>query len=273
MHNFSGAIAGLGAFKILTRVLTAAVLIPIVLVSLYLGGPVFLIFMAVYTLGAVVEFARLLRFSLPASWAAGAAMVLPYYANLYWQIIPWDIYLILFLLIAAAVLFVFNFTRCSFLQCAGLIFAGLFVPVLASTLFTIRNMEQGLYLTLAVFILTWGTDSGAFFTGMAWGRKKLAPAISPNKSWAGAIGGLITGVIIAVGFGLLINVNVWGMILWGCVTATAGQLGDLCESAIKRYAGVKDSGNLFPGHGGFLDRIDSLLFTAAVSYIFFGMVL
>ena len=227
--------------------------------------------MAVYTLGAVVEFARLLRFSLPASWAAGAAMVLPYYANLYWQIIPWDIYLILFLLIAAAVLFVFNFTRCSFLQCAGLIFAGLFVPVLASTLFTIRNMEQGLYLTLAVFILTWGTDSGAFFTGMAWGRKTGASHFS-NKSWAGATGGLITGVIIAVGLAC-INVQCLGHDLCGCVTATAGQLGDLCESAIKRYAGVKDSGNLFPGHGGFLDRIDSLLFTAAVSYIFFGMVL
>ena len=117
--QFSGVIAGLGAFKILTRGLTAAVLIPIVPVSLYLGGPVFLIFMAVYTLGAVVEFARLLRFSLPASWAAGAAMVLPYYANLYWQIIPWDIYLILFLLIAAAVLFVFNFTRCSFRGAPG----------------------------------------------------------------------------------------------------------------------------------------------------------
>lgn len=154
-----------------------------------------------------------------------------------------------------------------------MVMAGLYIPMLLSTLYMLRNLENGFVLTLLVLLLTWGTDTGAFFAGKFLGRSKLAPAISPNKSWAGAWGGLITAVIIAVVFGILTEANVFLFAIWGAITSVLGQIGDLAESAFKRYAGVKDSGNLLPGHGGVLDRVDSLLFTAAISYIFFGMVL
>jgi phosphatidate cytidylyltransferase len=253
------------------RLLTAAVGIPVVIAALYFGGPVFFIFMALFSLGAMFEFARMLGLSQPLSAAAGGTIVIPYYLNLYFHFIPWDAYLLLYIIIAASIFFVFCFSKLSFQQSSGLIFGGIYITVLASTLALVRNMDKGMFLTLAVFLVTWGTDSGAFFVGMLLGKRKLAPAISPNKSWAGALGGFISGIIIATAIGILIKGNVLIFFLWGCAGAIFGQIGDLCESAFKRFAGVKDSGKFFPGHGGFLDRIDSLLFVSALAYIFFGV--
>lgn len=240
---------------------------------LYLGGPVFLGFLALFALVATTEFARILGLPLPVSIAAALIIGLPYFLNFYFGLIPWATYILLYLVFSTSIIFVFLYSKFTFKQGVGLIFAGLYVPILASSLAAVRNLDNGMIYTLAVFLLTWGTDSGAFFIGKHWGKKKLAPAISPNKSWAGAIGGLVVGVMIAVVFGILTNGNALFFALWGVVASTFGQIGDLCESAFKRHVGVKDSGNLLPGHGGFLDRIDSLLFTSAISYIFFGMVI
>lgn len=254
-----------------TRFITAAIGIPVVLAALYVGGPVFHVFMAAYSLGAMFELCRMLGLTKGFSALAAGAIVIPYYLNLSLHYLPWDVFLLLYVIITASSFFVFGYTRLTFHQSAGLIFGGFYIPVLASTLALVRGMEQGMYLTLAVFLVTWGTDSGAYFIGMLLGKKKLAPAISPNKSWAGAIGGFFTGIIIATAIGIIIKGNVLIFFLWGCAAAVMGQIGDLCESALKRQAGVKDSGSFFPGHGGFLDRIDSLLFVSALAYIFFGV--
>jgi len=262
-----------GGIKILARIITAAVGIPIVLGALYIGGPVFLILLALVTFGAVFEFIRLLNLSLGFAVIASGTIVFSYFCNLHWAIIPWEAMLFLYLIISASLLFVFLYGKLSFLQSAGTIFGGIYITVLASTLYLLRDLENGFFLTLAVLLITWGTDSGAFFVGKYAGKAKLAPAISPNKSWAGAWAGLVTGVIIAVFVGILMNENLLLFALWGLVASVFDQVGDLCESAFKRMAGVKDSGTILPGHGGFLDRIDSLLFTSTLSYIFFGMVL
>jgi len=232
-----------------------------------------MVFTAVFSMAALLEFIQLLGLSFHFSAAASLVVIVPYYANLYFQVLSWDTYLLVYLMLSASIFFVFLYSRLDFLKAAGMIFGGLYVPVLASMLYLVREMEQGLILTLGVLLVTWGTDSGAFFIGKLLGRRKLAPGISPNKSWAGAWGGLISGIIIALGFGILMDANILHFALWGLITSIACQTGDLCESAFKRFAGVKDSGTMLPGHGGFLDRIDSLLFTAAVSYIIFGVVI
>ena len=123
------------------------------------------------------------------------------------------------------------------------------------------------------FLLTWGTDIGGYAFGRMVGGRKLMPSVSPGKTVAGAVGGFVLAVIIAIAYDrfALRPVGQLGMLLQGTVlfallVSAADQVGDLVESMLKREAGVKDSSHLIPGHGGMLDRIDSLLFTLPVSY-------
>jgi phosphatidate cytidylyltransferase len=111
---------------------------------------------------------------------------------------------------------------------------------------------------LLVLLLVWIADTAAYFVGRAWGKRKLAPSISPGKSWEGAIGGLAGGALYAIITGFFIQPAQWaGFLAAAVILAMVSIVGDLFESAAKRQAGVKDSGTLLPGHGGILDRIDS----------------
>jgi len=123
---------------------------------------------------------------------------------------------------------------------------------------------SGAWWLLYVMLLVWGADSGAYMFGRLFGKHKLAPKVSPGKTWEGFFGGLVTSAVIAWLFGLWAPLSISPGVLLTCslVAALASVLGDLTESMFKREAGIKDSGQLIPGHGGILDRIDSL--TAAV---------
>lgn len=134
----------------------------------------------------------------------------------------------------------------------------------------IQDNLQGLILLLYVFILVWGADTGAYFAGRKFGKHKLAPRVSPGKTWQGVVGGLITATALATIFvyfnqhNLLNNVSLSQFVLLSVITVALSVLGDLTESMFKREAKIKDSSQLIPGHGGILDRIDSL--TAAVPF-------
>lgn len=138
----------------------------------------------------------------------------------------------------------------------------------------------GTLLVALPLALTWGTDTGAMLVGRLWGKTKLMPTISPGKTIAGAWGGAVVSVVVAmlaVRFALHPHANLTmstaAAAALGLVVSVAGQVGDLVESMFKRQAGVKDSSALIPGHGGALDRIDSLLFTLPVAYVLFGLLL
>jgi len=122
----------------------------------------------------------------------------------------------------------------------------------------------GAWWLLFVLLLVWGADSGAYMFGKMFGKHKLAPKVSPGKTWEGFLGGLVTSALIAVLFATLapLTVSTGTLVICAIIATLASVLGDLTESMFKREAGIKDSGNLIPGHGGILDRIDSL--TAAV---------
>jgi len=131
------------------------------------------------------------------------------------------------------------------------------------------GLGAGLWWLFVLFGGVWGFDTGAFFAGHFWGRHKLAPRISPGKTWEGIFGGLIFSIAAAVLFAALPLGIPWYLgVLLGILVGVAAALGDLAESLIKRQTHVKDSGQFFPGHGGVLDRIDSLLFAILVIYIF-----
>lgn len=135
-------------------------------------------------------------------------------------------------------------------------------------------IEAGGVLLGLPLLLTWATDIGAFFVGRAVGGRKLIPAVSPGKTVSGAIGGIVVSVVVAwlyVRFALRpaaqLALTAGGIVLFGIVVSVAAQIGDLVESLLKREAGVKDSGSLLPGHGGVLDRLDSLFFVLPTAYL------
>lgn len=126
-------------------------------------------------------------------------------------------------------------------------------------------VENEMY-ALFTILVTWANDTTAFFIGTKFGKHKLSPRISPKKSIEGSIGGLAGGLVIAVLLGFLYRRSLLPMLILGTLVVIAGQFGDLVESIIKRNIGVKDSGSFLPGHGGVLDRFDSLLIAAPVAY-------
>ena len=133
-----------------------------------------------------------------------------------------------------------------------------------------NNGPEGVYFVVWFLIVIWSTDVGAYFFGKIIGGIKLAPKISPNKTWAGFFGGLVSAVLATSVF-ILIFYSFWDgyLLFWACaVISIIGQVGDLIESWCKRRLGVKDSGKLIPGHGGVLDRVDSILLSAPVAGLF-----
>ena len=126
--------------------------------------------------------------------------------------------------------------------------------------------EAGLWLLFYSLFIIWATDSGAYFIGRALGKRKLWPEISPNKTVEGAIGGIVCACIVGVLFSMFGNIEWYIMVFITIILSAFGQIGDLAESALKRHFHVKDSGNLLPGHGGILDRFDSLLFVWPLLY-------
>jgi phosphatidate cytidylyltransferase len=118
---------------------------------------------------------------------------------------------------------------------------------------------HGSHVVMYGLLIVWLADSGAYFAGRAFGRRKLAPAVSPGKTWAGFWGGLLACALLAVVTALLYQLPLLSLLALTVVTGVFSVVGDLTESLCKRFAGVKDSGNLIPGHGGVLDRFDSLL--------------
>ncbi len=120
---------------------------------------------------------------------------------------------------------------------------------------------------LALFS-TFAVDTTAYFVGRAWGRHKMAPTVSPGKTWEGAMGGLVGAIVAVIALALLLDVDISysEMVILGVLIAVFAQLGDLAESKLKRSVGVKEASNLIPGHGGILDRLDSIVFTGVVVY-------
>ncbi len=156
------------------------------------------------------------------------------------------------------------------LVCIG---GGLIIPYLLCAIVRIRNMDLGAYYVLFPFAMAFLSDSGAYFVGIFYGKHKLAPSISPKKTVEGFFGGIAGGVLGMMLFGLILSlgfdlkVNFLYAVIYGALGSLASVLGDLTFSVIKRQTGVKDYGNLIPGHGGVLDRFDSISVVAPLTEI------
>ncbi len=232
---------------------------------------IFAIFLALVLLLSLLEFGRmgLAAEQRSAQWCmaiCGTLVVPLLYLQRYELLLP--LLTISLLLLALIILFrlpVINEVQHRFgWLCLGL----LYLPLLLGHLLLLRQLPDGrewIFLTLLVVM---GCDTFAYFVGSSIGKRKLYPAVSPNKSIEGGIGGLI-GSVLAVMIAqatFLPNIGIFDGIIVGLVLGVAGQLGDLFESLLKRACGVKDSGTIIPGHGGLLDRLDSLLFAFPIVF-------
>ncbi len=151
--------------------------------------------------------------------------------------------------------------------------AGVIIPMLLASLIRMHGAEQGRYFVLIPFAIAFMSDSGAYFAGIKFGKHKLAPEISPKKTIEGVIGGVLGAIFGMVVFSLVLDVffeckmNYAFAILYGALGSAAAVFGDLCFSVVKRQTNIKDYGNIIPGHGGILDRFDSMLVVAPLTEV------
>ncbi len=180
-------------------------------------------------------------------------------------------YLLLLLLVFTVALFsemMMDHVKVRISMLAECFLGGFLVPFLLTAVVRILSLKLGRYFALIPFIVACVNDAGAYFVGMRWGRHKLAPVVSPNKTIEGMLGGIAAAVMSMLVYCLLLQIvedfriNYFYALVYGIVGACAGVFGDLCFSIIKRQTGIKDYGNLIPGHGGVLDRLDSLMTVA-----------
>jgi len=274
---------------LLTRVIISILWVPIILSIILFGEPIHtLILVALMIIVGVIEFNDIMfkRGYKPSEYVTVAGslllLVMIYIASLHSDksVI---IFVLGFIFIVSVVWHLFRDGRKNYIASIGATLLCLFyIALLFSHLILIRNLEQGNRLLVVLFLTIWASDVCAYIVGMSWrklkkiniNRHEISKQVSPHKSWEGAVGGLIGGMWACVGSFYFFMPERWPGLVWslviGTIVSIGGMLGDFIESAIKRDADIKDSGTFLPGHGGLLDRFDSIIIGAP---IFFYLVL
>ena len=253
-----------------TRILAAAVLIPLLLI-LVLAAPKIVAAIAFGVLMAIGSYELIYRTGL-----VKHPRLVIYSALMAFSVTMWSYfgavhaYGVLGVLLFLIVLFsemMHDHIKVRVAMLGECVFAGVIVPYLLSAVIRILAMKVGRYMVLLPFAVACLNDAGAYFVGLRFGKHKLAPVVSPNKTIEGVLGGLAASVLGMLIYALVLffldfRVNFLLAILYAVLGAGIGVFGDLCFSAIKRQTGIKDYGNLIPGHGGVLDRFDSMMTVA-----------
>lgn len=259
------------------RVITAVIALIIFLPLLYLGGLPFDILVTLMGIVAMSEFLimkkkLLVSFEAIVSFLLMLSILLPVFWSGFWtqDTLGGSFYLLALVMLVYTVI---SKNRFSFDDAGVLLLGGLYAGL--GFRFMMLARAESLWMMLYALLIVWVTDSGAYLIGRKIGKNKLAPHISPNKTWEGSIGGSLSAVVIVGAYLYFVQAafpySFSTMLLWTLVFSVGGQLGDLIESAFKRHYGVKDSGKILPGHGGILDRFDSLLFVLPLMH-FVGLI-
>jgi phosphatidate cytidylyltransferase len=262
-----------------TRLIVAGIFVPLVFIVLFFLPPI-AITLVVAAISVIASY-ELLRAVGAASkkrlcvYAAVSAGIIPIGV----LIGPGDLIfravliLLMSVLFGEAVLSYKSDNKIALTVLAGAMFGGALIPYFLSAIVSLKLFENGRFYVLIPFVVAFITDGGAYFTGVFFGRHSAFPNVSPKKTVEGFIGGIMTGVAAMVVYGVILyfsmgfHVGFWAMAAYGLVGGLITELGDLAFSLIKREYGIKDYGDLIPGHGGMLDRFDSMIFAAPVIYL------
>jgi len=263
----------------LRRTLTALVLVAIGLPGIIYGGVFYFVLMTIFLVGGAWEYVRMYRavqYEPSEILTVGGVLAIAT-ARVFFVDFAMPLFAALILLAMTVHLIAFERGRdqaaldfC--VTVAGIVYIGW----LGSYLLDLRNLDQGVWWLMLILPMVWAGDTGAYSIGAVYGKHKMSPRLSPKKSWEGYFAGVFTSVLVGAFFAyafssmgpqpLLGLINPMQGALLGLFIGAVAPLGDLGESMLKRQSGLKDSSNIFPGHGGFLDRIDSWIWGAAIGY-------
>lgn len=259
----------------LTRIISAVVGVPILLFFIIQGGLPFTFMVLVLASIGLFEYSRMIKkkghqfLFFPMLMGVWVMLVASYYTFSIWASLGIMVAFLSVFLVA-----VFHFPSFDVPDISANLLGLIYVGWTMAHLILLSKLEDGIIILLYLFVAIWSSDSGAYFVGRFLGKHKLCPSVSPKKTVEGSIGGIVTACIILFLFNLyFLLVPYYAVILIGIVISVVGQLGDLMESLIKRYCDIKDSGNLIPGHGGILDRFDSIMLAAPFMYYCLNVVI
>lgn len=256
-----------------TRLLSGIVLVIVALALILTGGDVLLVGTLIISYIGMFELYRVFKIEKAAPGIVGYLAATVYYANLRFGFMADTMMLALFLLMVLMFVYVFTYPKYKTEQLLAAFFGVFYVAVMLSYVYQTRMLNAGTYIVWLIFLCSWGCDTCAYCVGMLIGKHKMTPKLSPKKSVEGAIGGVVGAALLTALYGTIFK-DAMGMdssqvvvlAAISAVGALVSMVGDLTASAIKRNYDIKDYGKLIPGHGGILDRFDSVIFTAPMIY-------
>ena len=255
-----------------TRLLSGIILLIVMVLLIVPGGNILLAATALLSLIAMMEFMRMVKLHKTPLAVLGYAAVAALYLILFLGKTEKILTLLVFLILAVMAVYVVAFPKFKAEDIVNLFFGFCYTALMISYLYQVRMLEGGHLSVWLVFIAAWGSDVCAYCAGMLFGKHKAFPVLSPKKSWEGCVGGVVGAAVIAALYGIILNTQFAQegsvfqyAIVCGCGSVIA-QIGDLAASALKRNHEIKDYGRLIPGHGGVLDRFDSVIFVAPIVY-------
>ena len=241
-----------------TRLLSGILLVLIALVTIISGGDILFATVLLISLIGMSELYKVLKVHNTLLGVVGYAACIVYYGMIRMGRADMVTLLTIAFLVAIMAVYVFSYPKYRSEQIMITFFGLFYVAVMLSYVYQTRELTQGAYLVWLIILCSWGCDTCAYCVGMLIGKHKMAPKLSPKKSIEGGIGGILGAALLGVIYALAINQFASGGMI--------SQVGDLAASAIKRNHDIKDYGKLIPGHGGILDRFDSVIFTAPIIY-------
>lgn len=261
----------------LTRLISGIFLVIFTAVGMVLGKYVLLLSLMLISLIGLFELYRVMKTEKTLLGAAGYISVLLWYGNLYFNRENNEFFMVAiisFLLVTTLVVFVVKYPKYTVSQLFSGVFGMLYIPVMLSFIYQTReSIRFGSWIVWLVYVSSWGSDTCAYIVGKLFGKTKLAPVLSPKKSVEGAVGGIAGSALIGVIFAFVkctLNHESYELVIpfgiIGGLGSVISQIGDLAASGIKRNFEVKDYGNIIPGHGGILDRYDSVIITSPIVY-------
>lgn len=257
-----------------TRLCSGIVLVALILCTVITGGNVLFGFNFIISMLAVYELYKVLGIEKSIPGFTGYVAMIAYYVLIFTDKTQYTFMLIIVFLICLLAEYVFMFPKYKTEQISNALMCMLYGGVLLSYIYLIRNGNNGAYTVWLIFLCSWASDTCAYVAGVAFGKHKMAPVLSPKKSVEGAVGGVIgaalLGAIYAAIFSSHINLSVHPVIAFAIICAVGAlisMVGDLAASAIKRNHDIKDYGKLIPGHGGIMDRFDSVIYVAPIIWM------